>query len=59
MSVQKTKKRFLESVSFTKIFRVVRIEEEVIEISYKITTVTLNTLHIKPLQSYSYQLIND
>ena len=59
MSVQKTKKRFLESVSFTKIFRVVRIEEEVIEISYKITTVTLNTLHIKPLQSNSYQLIND
>ena len=37
---------------------VVKTEEEVIEIPYKITTVTLNLLLIKPMQSYSYQLIN-
>ena len=34
-------------------------EEEIIEIPYKITTITLNLLHIKPMQSYSYQLLNN
>ena len=58
--VQKTQNcRFLESLPFSKILLVVKVEEEVIEIFYKITTVTLNLLHIKPMQSYSYELINN
>ena len=55
MLVQKTQiGRFLESLPFSKILLVVKAEEEVIEISYKITTVTLNFLRIKPMQSCSY-----
>ena len=58
--VQKTHNiRFSESLPFSKILLVVKAEEEVTEISYKIATVTLNLLHIKPIQSFSYQLINN
>ena len=60
MLVQKTQNsRFSESFPFSKILLVVKAEEEVIEIPYKIATVTLNLLHIKPMQSYSYQLIDN
>ena len=51
--------RFLELIPFGKILLVVKTEEEAIEIPYKITNVTLNLLHIKPMKSYSYQLINN
>ena len=51
--------RFLELIPFGKILLVVKTEEEAIEILYKITNVTLNLLHIKPMKSYSYQLINN
>ena len=55
MLVQKSQNsRFWESVRFSKILLVVKAEEEVTEISYKIATVTLNLLHIKAMQSYSY-----
>ena len=60
MLVQKTQMgRFLESLPFRKILLVVKDEKEVIEIPYKITTVTLNLLHVKPVQSYSFQLMNN
>ena len=51
--------RFLESIPFSKILLVAKTEEEAIEIPYKITNVTLNLLHIKPMESCSYQLINN
>ena len=38
---------------------VVKAEEEVTGIPYKTTTVTLNLLHIKPIQYYSYQFMNN
>ena len=60
MLVQKTQNsRFSESFPFSKILLMVKAEEEKIEIHYKITDVSLNLLHIKPMQSYSYQLMND
>ena len=60
MLVQKTQMgRFLESLPFRKILLVVKDEKEVIEIPYKITTVTLNLLNVKPVQSYSFQLMNN
>ena len=43
MLIQKTQNsRFLESLPFSKILLVVKAEEEVIEIPYKIITITLN-----------------
>ena len=60
MLVQKAQNsRFSESVPFSKILNLVNTEKEVIEIPYKISTVTLKLLHIKPMQIYSYQLINN
>ena len=60
MLVQKPcNSRFSESVPFSKTLLVVKAEEEVIEILCKITTVNLNLLHIKPMQNYLYQLINN
>ena len=50
---------FRNQFYFSKILLVGKAEEEVIEIPYKITTVTSNLLHIKPMQNYSRQLINN
>ena len=58
--VQKTQNsRFLESLPFSKILLMMKAEQEVTEIPHKITTLTPNLLHNKPMQSYSYQLISD
>ena len=60
MSVQKTQnRRFSELLPFSKILLVMKAEEELIEIPYKIATVILNLLHIKLMPSFSYQLINN
>ena len=60
MLVEKTQNnRFSEPVPFRKLLLVVKAGEEVIEIPYKITTITLNLLHMKPMQGYSYQLLNN
>ena len=60
MLVQKIQNsRFSESFPLNKILLLMKAEEEVIKIPYKISTITLNLLHIEPMQSYSFQLINN
>ena len=57
---QKTPKNsFSECNPFNKILIVVKAEEKVTEIPYKIITVTLNLLNIKAMQNNLYHLISD